>query len=67
MSIFMEETREKIIELFKNKGAEISTGELLNYVYGSKTNKDTNNADSKRESAQMHRKLLYHINKLVEN
>ena len=63
----MEETKEKIIALFKNKGSEISTGELLNYVYGSKTNKDTNNADSKRESAQMHRKLLYHINKLVEN
>ena len=63
----MEETKEKIIALFKNKGSEISTGELLNYVYGSEASKVANNADSKREMAQMHRKLLYHINKLVEN
>ena len=63
----MDEAKNKIIELFKKKGSEISTKEILIHVYPEYEKfKDRDDVESKRKIAQAHRKLLYHINDLVE-
>jgi hypothetical protein len=63
----MDLSKERIIELFKKKGSEISTKEILIYVYPEYEKfKDFDDVDSKRKIAQAHRRLLYHINELVE-
>lgn len=64
----MDDAKQKILNLFKQKGGEISTGEILGYVYPeSKAFKDKEDTASKRKKAQLHRKLLYHINELTDN
>jgi len=64
----MDETRQKIIEIFKKRGGEISTAEILSYVYPElKTIQSKEDKDSKRKLAQIHRKLLYHINEFVNS
>src|SRR3989344_3973622 len=62
----MDETKQKIIAMFKERGEDIPTGDILMRVYPeSKTFKDKEDLDSKRKTAQFHRKLLYHINELT--
>ena len=63
----MDETKQKIISLFKNK-LELSTAEIISELlpeYG--LLKQKIDISSKRKLAQAHRKILYHINELVKN
>jgi hypothetical protein len=70
----MHETQQKIISLFKNNSSELSTSQILdrldeNYVslrknLGNKSKEDSQ--DTKGQIAKLHRKLLHHINKLVD-
>jgi hypothetical protein len=64
----MDETKQKIITLFKERGDDISTGDILVRVYPeSKQLKEKEDDTSKRAVAQLHRKLLYHINELLND
>ena len=63
----MDDTKQKIITLFREKGNEISTSEILDYLLPEYSSlKQKFDKDSKRIIAQAHRKLLYHINELVK-
>jgi hypothetical protein len=77
----MHTTQQKILAVFKNKGSEISTSDILSYVDSEARDlqKKLKDAESgkehvehaklleyKRQLAKKHRKLLHHINKLVK-
>ena len=60
----MEDLKQKIISVLKEKGSELSTAEIMQLV--SKEYK-TLKAESKyNEARQLHRKILYHLNMLVK-
>lgn len=62
----MDETQQKIIALFKERGDDISTNDILVLIYPeSESLRDKQDIASKRKTAQLHRRLLYHINELV--
>ena len=70
----MDETKLKIISLFKKKGSELSTEDIASGIYDeylylkreiSSKNKKKNKK-IKRKIAQLHRRILHHLNKLVE-
>ncbi len=64
----MEDTKQEILSLFKKRGCEISTNEILGEVYPELKNLQLkNDKDSKRKNAKAHRKLLYHINELSKS
>jgi len=64
----MDDSKQKILEMFKKRGGDISTAEILAYVYpDTKAVQLREDKDSKRKLAQAHRKLLYHINELVNS
>lgn len=68
----MPSTAQEVISLFRNKGSELSTSQILenideNYAkLREKLNSHHNNPSIKRQIAQIHRKALYHLNKLTE-
>ena len=62
----MDETKQKIITLFKARGTEIPTSEILDNIYPEYIElRNRQDKPSKRKLAQLHRKLLYNINELV--
>ena len=66
----MHETTKKIISLFKKVGSELSTSQILKDIdeeYSKLTEKLSlrEDAETKRKIAQMHRRTLHHLNKLV--
>jgi len=64
----MDEVKQDIINLFREKGNEISTADILEKVYPEESNlRNKNSKENKRKLAQVHRKLLYHINELVSS
>ncbi len=75
----MNEDEIKIIEIFRgSKKMELSTTEIVQRLYPKKYKKILREAESyhddkekqsifKRKKAQLHRKTLYHINKLIED
>jgi len=64
----MEEIKQKILKVFEERGNEISTGDILIHLYPElKEKQDKKDKESKRMIAQIHRKLLYHINELVRD
>lgn len=75
----MNQDEIRIIEIFRNKKKkELPTSEIVKILYFEEFQKIKKNSESyfdnkdkedafKRKKAQLHRKTLYHINKLVEN
>jgi len=63
----MHETAQKIISLFRNNNLELSTSDILSKINKEYINlKNSNDPESKRKIAQLHRKILYHLNRLVD-
>jgi len=67
----MDKTKQKILSLFKEK-SELSTSEIAERIYEEyivlkeKLEKNKKDIKTKREIARLHRKLLHHINKLID-
>ena len=60
----MEDLKQKIISVLKEKGSELSTAEIMQLV--SKEYKNLKAQGKYNEARQLHRKILYHINMLVK-
>lgn len=64
----MDDSKQKILGMFKKRGGDLNTGEILAYIYPElKAFHEKTDKESKRKLAQAHRKLLYHINELVSS
>ena len=63
----MDQTKQKIISAFREKGSELSTREIAALVYEEYKSIKPKDAESKRQIAQFHRKLLHHINLLIRD
>jgi len=64
----MEKTKHSIISVFKLKGCELSTNNLASTIYSEYSELEkSNNKDSKRKIAKFNRRLLHHINKLIDD
>lgn len=63
----MEITKQKIILAFKEKGSDLSTNDIASSVYDEYSIlNQKQDIESKRKLAKLHRKLLHHINRLIE-
>lgn len=62
----MNQTKEKIISTFREKGSELSTSDIASGVYDNYV-KSPESTEEKRLTAQFHRKLLHHINLLIRD
>lgn len=64
----MQKTKQQIISVLKENGSSLCTAEIVSSIssdYDSLKNKT--DSLSKQRAGQLHRKILYHINLLVEN
>lgn len=62
----MNHTKEKIISAFREKGSELSTKDIASEIYDDYI-EEPSGSEEKRLVAQLHRKLLHHINLLIRD
>lgn len=65
----MHETQQKIIRLLRKVNSELSTSQILERIDQNykKLKKNSNSEETKRNLAKHHRKILHHLNKLVNS
>ena len=62
----MNQTKEKIISAFREKGSELSTKNIASNIYEDYV-ENPSKPEDKRLVARLHRKLLHHINLLIRD
>ncbi|MEM4330470.1 MAG: hypothetical protein QW273_00480 [Candidatus Pacearchaeota archaeon] len=59
--------KEKVLEIFKEKGGELSTKDICSYIYEDyDLVRHSHEKNSKEEVAKVHRRILHHLNELVK-